>query len=211
MALLYKPRGRTLLPVLLSVCWVGCSRPAGNSETGAQAGQTVPFRNQGATAAPGSDSAGADPQISAKSSNALPFGEPQKLPAGTMLTVRLKEPISSDVIEAKGAFTAVVDDPVVMDGATLVPSGAKVQGHVESTSASAGKPSRGFVRLTLSSIELGGAELPLQTSSLFARGTGELHRPESNSGVVRLEQGRRLTFRLTEPVPVVGQIAKSTH
>jgi len=211
MGMLYKPRLRTLLPVLLSVCWAGCSRPSGSNETGAHASQQVPFRTGTQTVAAPPDSALAVPQQSSNPSTTVPFRDPQSLPAGTMLTVRLKDPISAGVLG--GSFAAVVDEAVVMEGATLVPSGANVMGRVESTSPSSAKHSHGLVRLTLTSIEVGGLEIPLQTSSLFARGaSGQLQdRPSSGLSGVRLEQGRRLTFRLTEPFPIAGQIAKSTH
>jgi len=212
MALFYKTRGRVLLPLLLSVCWAGCSRPGGTAEAGTQAtGQTVPFRGEDAADASASDPALAVPAHTPGAPGAVPFRDPQKLPAGTLLTVRLKESISSDVIDAKGVFAALVDDPVVIDGTSLVPSGAQVMGRVESTNASPGKPTRGFVRLTLTSIDLGGAEIPLETSSLFARGTGEAQPPAGHPNAVRLERGHRLTFRLTDSVAMVGQVAKSTR
>lgn len=211
MGMLYKPRGRMLLLVVLSLCWAGCTRPAGSNEPGAQAGQQVPFRGGTEAAATPSDSTLAVPEQTSGGSTPVPFRDPQSLPVGTLLTVRLKDPISSGLLG--GTFAAVVDDAVVVDGSTLVPSGVHVFGHVESTGPAPEKHNRGLVRLTLTSIDIGGLDLPLQTSSLFARGaTGETAEQRSShlSGV-RLEPGRRLTFRLTESVPIAGQIAKSTR
>jgi len=57
--------------------------------------------------------------------------------------------------------------------------------------------------LTLNSLDIGGRDFAIQTSSLFVRGdasvapaAGGTHAAE----IVHLAGGRRLTFRLTEPV-----------
>jgi hypothetical protein len=131
----------------------------------------------------------------------LPFQEAQSLPVGTLLTVRTKNPISAENPDAKGTFEAMVDQPVVVDGNQLVPLGAMVSGRVESARASNLRRSIGYVRLTLESIHLDGANVPVQTSSLFVGGRAGLT-PAPQSQVVRLERGRRLVFRLTEPVDV---------
>jgi hypothetical protein len=95
-----------------------------------------------------------------------------------------------------------------------------VSGRVESARASKVKRNRGYVRLVLNSIHLAGMSLPIQTSSLFVRGNasdvqsgetthgettqGEAAQSEASAAVIRLEKGRRLTFRLTEPAYVAA-------
>jgi hypothetical protein len=117
-----------------------------------------------------------------------------------LLTVRLKNPVSADNPEASGRFEGTIDEPVTVDGNTLVPRGASVAGRVDSARSSKVK-GNGFVRVTLDSIDIAGKELQLQTSSLFVRGSGASHSPAIQA--ITLEQGRRLTFRLTEPAYVV--------
>ena len=141
----------------------------------------------------------------------LPFQEAQSLPAGTLLTVRTKNPISAEKPDANGTFEAMVDQPVVVEGNQLVPLGAMVSGRVESARASNLRRSSGYVRLTLASIHLAGSNVPVQTSSLFVRGRAGLT-PAPQSQVVRLERGRRQVFRLTEPVDVsAGQRPRADH
>src|ERR1700676_1371637 len=133
----------------------------------------------------------------------LPFQELQNLPAGTLLTVRTTNPISAENREANGTFEATVDQPVVIDGNKLVPLGARVSGRVESARASNLKGNRGYIRLTLESIQLAKSNVPVQTSSLFVRGrAGQTQAPQNP--VVRLEKGRLLVFRLTEPADVAA-------
>ena len=144
----------------------------------------------------------------------LPFAGSQSLPIGTLLTVRLKDPVWTDAPDARGTFEAILDEAVTVDGSTLVPRGAIVSGRVESAHASKIRDNRNYVRLTLDAIDLEGYDFPVQTSSLFARGrssitaTGER---KDSLAVIHLEKGRRLIFRLTEPVYVASGRPISTQ
>lgn len=121
----------------------------------------------------------------------------QGLPAGTLLTVRLKTSVYASTSPSESSFEAVVEQAVVVDGNTIIPKGANVAGRVESAQTSKIKPNRGYVRLALQSLDLGDRRVPVQTASLFAH-----EAPLGNSpiSVIHLEQGRRLTFRLLEDV-----------
>jgi hypothetical protein len=212
-------------PVLLALLWAaGCARPAGlqSNASAAPADQhQVPFHDRdGAPSRPGGASATQDNGPNPESG--LPFHDPQNLPAGTLLTVRLKDPISAENPGVRnpgtnGTFEAVIDEPVVVEGNNLVPRGVIVAGRVESAQASNLRRNRGYVRLALDSIHLSGANLPIQTSSLFVRGNAgdtsvlqghaqpaEAPQSPASAAVIRLEKGRRLTFRLTEPVYVAA-------
>ena len=119
----------------------------------------------------------------------------QGLPAGTLLTVRLKTSVYASISPSEGSFEAVVEQPVVVDGTTMIPKGASVAGRVESAQTSRIKPNRGYVRLALQSVDLGDRRVPVQTASLFAREAPLGNQPIS---VIHLEKGRRLTFRLAD-------------
>jgi len=192
-------------PVLLAMA---CSRPELRSGKTTPADQhQAPF--QGSASAVGSphlEPAARNQTASAESG--LPFRESQSLPAGTLLTVRLKNPVSADNTGTTELFAAVVDEPVLIEGSTMLPRGAGVAGRVESASASKIKRDRGYVRLKLDSIDLAGQQFPIQTASLFVRSKDETTQPADRGAllqVVRLEGGRRLTFRLTESVALASQ------
>jgi hypothetical protein len=202
---LHRPQG-LIWSLLLPLLWAGCSRPAGlgSDSSSAQAGQhQVPFHDGDSP-----EGSARTAQLSAQrdgsnSETDVPFRNGQSLPAGTLLTVRLRTSISSP--GASGTFEAVVDEPVVIEGSTLVPRGANVAGRVESARSSAMKRNRGFVRLTLDQMDIEGRDLPIRTSSLFTSGRAD-DPPVAGTGgltVVSVEKGRRLTFRLTEAVDVV--------
>jgi len=207
-----RARNLAVWPVLFAMLPIACSRPG--TDRAAQSDQhQVPLQDESTD---GSSSLGV-PLAQGKNlkpESSPPFRDSAGLPAGTLLTVRLRTPISADSPGASGTFDAVVDEPVLVEGNTLLPRGASVAGRVESAQASALRRNRGYVRLTLDSIAVAGQELRVQTASLFVNGnTGETQPAagDASSRVVRLESGRRLTFRLTEPVLIAGHPAMSNH
>jgi hypothetical protein len=129
-----------------------------------------------------------------KMTSVLPFrtgSHPRILPSGTLLTVQLEDALSTAKARAGDAFVASVAASLAIDGDPLIERGATTTGHIESVRAD---ERSGYFQLTLTAITVEGRQLALQTSSLFARGTLQL--PDG----IRVQKGRRLTFRLTSPV-----------
>lgn len=211
------PRSRIIWPLLLGPLLVGCSDSSdtrSDNRTAAVDQHQVPFHDGDPSASSGAANSAASQENSPQTG--LPFQDSQNLPVGTLLTVRLKDPVSADDSGTGSTFEAVVDKPVVVEGNTLVPRGASVAGRVESARASAVEHSRGYVRLTLDEIAIAGQDLPIQTSSLFARANADGQQKPDGAhpaavSTIRLEKGRQLTFRLTEPVYVANQRPLSTH
>jgi hypothetical protein len=214
------------LVILAFAC--ACSRPVGlqgNANSQQPEQQSVPFQQSGNTNAGGNSGphTGTPPADTQDDSDmAAPRGVPFKtfpsrlLSAGTLLTVRLESSLSSAKLDIGRTFIAEVDEPVAIGGSTIVSRDTAVQGRVQSARVSDVRRHTGYVRLTLESIRIEGKDVPLQTSSLFVRGTapdasavhfgdwsaasrlGQSHPAQST--IIRLRKGRRLTFRLTEPV-----------
>jgi hypothetical protein len=117
---------------------------------------------------------GAEPPTtaSADSGNGLPFTEAQaaSLPSGTPIYVRLQESISSKNALAGQNFSAVLDEPLIVNGQTIAAQGTQIQGRVVAARESGHLHDAGYLRLTLASIALSGKDLPLQTSSVFVEG-----------------------------------------
>lgn len=178
-----------ILVTLLLTC--GCSRRTPNvpSEAETQSSPT-PFQSQNASSA-NSDLPGFVPGVAGP-----PFQNSQVLPAGALVTIRLNVPLVAGS-ESRNSFEAVLDEPVVVEGNTMIPRDAIVSGRIESTHTSRVTPERGYVRLTLDSVQVDGFDVPLQTASLFAR---SLPSADADSDTIRLEKGRRMTFRLKDPV-----------
>jgi hypothetical protein len=199
----------------------GCARPdaaprtdsSSNSATGEQ---TLPFR-QNADRSTDDSVHPAVPPPDHKSGIDTPFpaaSHTRSIPAGTLITVRLFNSLSISSVRPGDPFTAFLAGPLSIDGDTLIQSGTLVSGRVESAQPSIDRPGLspdpGYIRLALNSITIDGRPLDLQTSSLFAKGTFQSTRlssassPGNGSGAqsrdLRLQKGRRLTFRLTAPV-----------
>lgn len=146
------------------------------------------------------------PAHTATRSSSLHADRLQDLPAGTLLTVRLKAPLYASNPSRNDFFEAVVEQGVAVQGQTIIPKGATALGRVESAQTSKIRPNRGYLRLVLQSVELGGRRVPVQTTSLFAH-----QAPLGNAAIaaIHLDKGRRLTFCLlgvleNSPSPVPG-------
>ena len=95
------------------------------------------------------------------------------VPAGTGVNVRLTEGIDVDSSRAGMTFKAVVDAPVIVDGATLIPRGASAileAIHVEQSGKMKGSDK---VTLKLNAIGFGGFVYPVSSSYNQSKGKGE--------------------------------------
>lgn len=143
-------------PLLLAVALAAaCSRhPGMQPEVEAAEGQQLPFDR------------------AANSEGISPTGSlvPAAIPAGTPVTIRLQTSLSSAESHAGDSFEAVLDEPIVIEGQTVAARGATVVGKVIAAKASGRLQDPGYLRLTLTSIEINGKSVPMQTSSIFAKG-----------------------------------------
>jgi hypothetical protein len=164
------------LILALGLTLAGCAgRPAGvPSASASQLDQASPDQSQ--QAPPFHSSAASQPQDSgAKQDSGLKIETgsvipPQTLRAGTPIAITLQTSISSATAVAGQNFEAVLDQPLVVDGATLAPKGTQVTGKVVSARRSGRLHKPGYLRLTLTSMTLNGKAVPLETSTVFVEG-----------------------------------------
>lgn len=189
-------RSRILTSVMLLVLLLisGCARRSPDLPAeGALQSSPTPLQGQATTA---TESSEAGFSAGVARGTGPPFQNSDSIPAGSLLTVRLKGPLVA-VSGSNGSFEAFLDEPVPVDGNILIPRDAIVSGEIESAHVSNSKPDRRYVRLALTSVQVDGVAVPIQTASLFAR---QLSAGNADSTAIRLESGRRLTFRLKEQV-----------
>jgi hypothetical protein len=188
--------------LLLGLPMMACSRPTGLSpdSTVLTNQHPAPFQEESGAGKSAPD-ASTEP-VKPSNDASLPFHDTGDLPAGTLLTVQLKSAAPGADASSGGTFTATLDQAVLIDGKPLFPRGAAVEGRVESAGSSQMKRGRGYLRLTLSSVDFNGRGIPLQTSSLFIKNNAG----NANGGepILELGGGRRLTFRLTQPCSIPG-------
>ena len=125
----------------------------------------------------GCKSVGAEPPVAAADTRSsqqqqLPFVEskPLVVPANTAIYVRLQQSLSSSTAQPGQSFSAVLDAPLTVDGKDVAPQGATLVGKVVAARESGRLHNAGYLRITLSSINLNGKEISLQTNSVFVSG-----------------------------------------
>jgi hypothetical protein len=98
------------------------------------------------------------------------------IPAGTAIGVRLQNSISSASANSGDHFDAVIDEPVVIDGQVIIPKGANATGRIVAAKSSGRLHDPGYLRLALDSVTVNGKDVPVQTSSIFAKGASHKKR-----------------------------------
>jgi hypothetical protein len=85
------------------------------------------------------------------------------LPAGTPIHVRLQQTVSSNRSAAGQEFTAVLSQPVVINGQPVIPKGATAYGKVASARPSGRLKTPAALYLRLTAIDVQGQRVPIQT------------------------------------------------
>lgn len=115
------------------------------------------------------------------------------IPVGTAISVRLKYAISSARQRTGDRFEALLDEPVVLNGETLVQRGTVVTGRVLEARRASQSKSPGYLRLVLTSLPVLGKVELVQTSSAFLKGASiprvDLSHAHLPDGGVRLSAG----------------------
>ena len=163
---------RLLLIVLVAALIVGCNKAPTTAPTDetAQNPQQAPFTQNPPQAQPGTDSGTAVANSDAIEPSKSLVPAVLSIPAGTSIYIRLQSAVSSGSSRSGDAFEAVIDQPVTVNGETLIPRGAQATGRVVEAKSSGRLHSPGYLRLTLASIRVNGHTIPVETSSVFAKG-----------------------------------------
>ncbi len=189
--------GRRILPAVLLLPFLvlcGCNRHPGDTA------KALNLANQDSTtaAAPADSAAGspASPDSTAAAqesaanpkaplqTNTAPNNPPTSfntapeliLPAGTPVTVRLQQRLSSASAVPGQRFEAVIDEPVVVQDRIVVPVGSLVAGHVVVARRSGRLHHPGEIGLTLDSVVIGQRRIRLATANVVARGASHKKR-----------------------------------
>jgi hypothetical protein len=145
-------------------------------------------------------------------SNGSPLHSVSRLPVGTPVTIRLRNPVSSDSARVGDRFPGSLDENVVIDGQTAVPRGSDVAVRVLAAKASGRRHDPGYLRVAVVSLSVAGKVIPIETSSLFVKGGSHDRHDRAQSGTgntlltesaevsdkVSFDAQRRLTFRLAQ-------------
>jgi hypothetical protein len=139
-----KSRVVLILPIVLTLALaLGCSKsPAATNDSGG-----APFEKS-------SESKAAELNV----------------PAGTAISIRLQSTVSTASAHSGDSFEAVLDEPVVVDGRTVIPKGAAATGRVVTSQSGGHLHKVPYLRIALSSVSIDGNSVPLHTSSISVAG-----------------------------------------
>jgi outer membrane lipoprotein SlyB len=98
------------------------------------------------------------------------------IPAGTKLVVRLDESLSTKENSAGDHFTATLEEPIIVDGRSLVPKGTTCVGRVTESAASGRMEGKADLTITLDALEVNGVKHKIQTSSVERMSKGHKKR-----------------------------------
>ncbi len=171
-----------VVSLLLAASFVACSKKnqsqTQNQQPATTAGETASAQgNQPAgnmsqsqtSAAPPQQQSGAPAQQAAPAPQATaPPPQPPPpivIPAGSSIVFRIGRAIDTKTVDVGDRFSGTLAQPIAVNGAVVVPTGARVSGTVV-TSKSPGKfKGEGELSIRLTSIDVGGAPTRIQTST----------------------------------------------
>jgi hypothetical protein len=143
-----------LLSGLMLLALSGCGSQPGTTEAQANDGGQLPFGGNGVLGG----------SVLAKAP------EPLVIPAGTAVVVRLQQPLSSATAAAGDRFSAVLDEPLTIDGKLVAPKGADVIGQVVAARKSGRLHNAGYLRIALVSLSVNGQETEISSSTVYVTG-----------------------------------------
>ena len=122
-----------------------------------------------ATPAPAAKAPAAAPAAAA--ATAAP--QPVTVPAGTILNVRLTQAINVDTSATGQTFKAVVDDPVMIGGAVVIPRGATAVVQAVRVEQSGNMKGSDKITLKVNSVGFGGMVHQVASTYVETKGKGE--------------------------------------
>jgi hypothetical protein len=158
----------------LSGCKHSTDQQANNQQTSAQPAATQPGGLPGvqteqapAAAQPAPENAG-EPGSYQQQAPAGAAAAPAvtEIPAGTRLEVRLDQSLGSKISWTGESFGATVADDVVVDGATVIPRGARAQGKVIEAKARGRFKGRALLAIRLDDVRTDQGSYPVATSTV---------------------------------------------
>lgn len=159
--------GLLVLPLGLLFAGCGSKNQASNNEpasTAAGAGQQTASPTDAANN-PQSSATGSAPEPSLKQ-RASTSTQPVTIPAGTVITVRTAQSLSSKTSQAGETFNATVAQPVDVGNTVVIPDGASATGTIVAAHPLGRFKGGAMLQVRLTSVTIDGHPVQVQTSSV---------------------------------------------
>ena len=163
------------LSLYLAFAVIGCtSKPPASSGNDMNNQQSADNAGAGGTTtSPGPAANTAPAAAPAPEAMAPEPVKPAVVPAGTALTVRLGETLSSKTSQDGQSFTGTLVNPVESGGATVIPAGSPVSGTVVSAKSAGRFKGESLLTLRLDTITVKGTQRTIQTSTVSSGQKGK--------------------------------------
>lgn len=159
-------RYQALVLCFLLAALVACSKPQPANESGGPSASSDAANTSSQPANPGAQPA---PKAERRAAEARPV----VVPAGTVLTVRLGQAVGSKISNSGDSFPATLAAPVVVGGATVIPSGAEAEGTVVQAAPLGRFKGGAVLRVALTSVTVGGTPHQVQTAAVSREQKGK--------------------------------------
>jgi hypothetical protein len=150
-----------ILAAILCAAFVGCS-----NKTAAPAAQSVVPNAPSSGSPAGSQTAAAPSPAAPLAAAPVPAPQPPTLPRGTRLEVRLDQTIDVKHATAGDHFSGTLAQPVVNGNAVVIPAGSNAGGEVLLAHRRGRFKGKSVLALTLTRLEVNGAEYRIDTTNL---------------------------------------------
>ena len=144
-----------------------------------QAAQSTPAAPAAATREPAGILRPERPAVAAPPAT---VNTPAELPAGTTLVVRMIDDVDSERDRVGQEFRASIDEPVMMNGRTVIPRGADVVAKLIDDKEAGKISGRTELTMDLVSVQIDGRMVEINTSEITRRGDSQTKRTAGLAG-----------------------------
>ena len=145
------------------------AQPTGSSPSAAPSTAQAPAAAPATTPTPNQP---VTPQQAENTPPPAPAPLPE-VPAGTILSIRMSQTISVKHAQAGQPFTGTIVNPIIVDGNTVIPSGATAEGMVVNAHKRGHFKGKSYLQLTLTGLNVHGQHYRIDTSSMTSTKKGK--------------------------------------
>jgi hypothetical protein len=156
-----RTRSPWALTILLLFTLIGCNNKATDNS-----GNSAAQNSSGSNASSGGNMASSSNAPAPAATPAPPPPPPVVIAAGTNVTVRLVDSLSSKTSSPGDSFSATLEDPVVVDGNTVIPAGARAKGTVVDAKPLGRFKGGASLEVRLTSVTINGNPTSVQTAAV---------------------------------------------
>ena len=164
---------KSTIPVFLILFSLGCGKSSNQETPATQPAASSDSSSAASQPASGQAGTSATSQKRSAAQTANPSSAALTVPAGTVMTVRLGETLSSKSSQEGQGFSATVAQPVQVNGNVVIPSGSTAHGTVVAAHPLGRFKGGALLQVRLNSVNVNGNDMNIQTAAVARSMTGK--------------------------------------